>query len=169
MHFRDLEHTAVCISCVGCTEDRIIEGNLEVSWKILEVGRTGAVSLCLILWSNDSVSAEFAVVLFFLRKMHEKWAASLSSDHCSMRSQCFFHGGCNLLDLHGEAAVCLLCAPFFSLHFCLAHSWGRYGLLETQPSVCISNAFKTWAFLNATRVLSASWGGSFCGERPPSA
>lgn len=49
MHFRDLEHGAVCISCVGRTEDRIIEGNLEVSWKILEVGSTGAVSLCLIL------------------------------------------------------------------------------------------------------------------------
>lgn len=65
IHFRDLERSAVCISCVGRAEDSIIGGNLEV-------GSTGAVSPCLILWGNDSVSAEFGVVLFFLRKMHEK-------------------------------------------------------------------------------------------------
>lgn len=49
MHFRDLEHSAVCISCVGRAEDSIIGGNLEASWKILEVGSTATVSPCLIL------------------------------------------------------------------------------------------------------------------------
>lgn len=31
IHFRDLERSAVCISCVGRAEDSIIGGNLEVS------------------------------------------------------------------------------------------------------------------------------------------
>lgn len=48
MHFRDLEHSAVCISCVGRAEGSIIGGNLEVM-EDSEGGSTRAVSPCLIL------------------------------------------------------------------------------------------------------------------------